>query len=165
MKVYGITGFKNAGKTTLTERLVTEIAGRGFSVSTVKHAHHAIDIDTPGKDTFRHRTAGALQVMLATAARWALMTELRGAEEPELADLLARMDPVDIVLVEGFKRGGHPKVEAHRRVLGHPLIAAGDSSVRLVAADGPLAAPVPVMDLNDVAGIAGFILRDMGLQG
>ncbi len=123
MKIYGITGFKNAGKTTLTERLVTEIAGRGFTVSTVKHAHHAIDIDTPGKDTFRHRAAGARQVMLATAARWALMTELRGAEEPELADLLARMDPVDIVLVEGFKRGGHPKVEAHRVALGHPLIA------------------------------------------
>ncbi len=166
MKVYGITGFKNAGKTTLTERLVTEIAGRGFSVSTVKHAHHAIDVDTPGKDTFRHRAAGARQVMLATAARWALMTELRGAEEPELADLLTRMDPVDIVLVEGFKRGGHPKVEAHRLVLGHPLIAAGDPSVRLVAADGPLTVPVtvPVMDLNDVAGIAGFILRDLGLQ-
>lgn len=166
MKVYGITGFKNAGKTTLTERLVTEIAGREFSVSTVKHAHHAIDIDTPGKDTFRHRAAGARQVMLATAARWALMTELRGAEEPELADLLARMDPVDIVLVEGFKRGGHPKVEAHRLVLGHPLIAAGDASVRLVAADGPLTVPVavPVLDLNDVSGIAEFILRDVGLQ-
>jgi molybdopterin-guanine dinucleotide biosynthesis protein MobB len=163
MKVYGITGFKNAGKTTLTERLVTEIAGRGFSVSTVKHAHHAIDIDTPGKDTYRHRVAGARQVMLATAARWALMTELRGAEEPELANLLARMDPVDIVLVEGFKRGGHPKVEAHRVALGHPLIAGEDASVRVVAADGPVTVAVPVMDLNDVAGIAEFILRDAGL--
>jgi molybdopterin-guanine dinucleotide biosynthesis protein B len=163
MRVYGITGYKNAGKTTLTERLVTELCGRGFSVSTVKHAHHAIDLDTPGKDTHRHRSAGARQVMLATAARWALMTELRGAEEPELPDLLARMEPVDIVLVEGFKRGGHPKIEVVRPVLGHPLIAPQDGSVRAVAADGPVEVGVQVLDLNDTGAVADFILRDLGL--
>lgn len=163
MTPYGITGYKNAGKTTLTERLVAEYTARGLTVSTVKHAHHAIDLDTPGKDTHRHRTAGARQVVLATATRWALMTELRGAQEPELADLLARMDPVDLVLVEGFKRGGHPKIEVHRARLGHPLIAPEDRSIRAVAADGPLDVPVPLLDLNDVSAIADFIMRDAGL--
>lgn len=163
MKPYGITGYKNAGKTTLTERLVAELAGRGLAVSTVKHAHHAIDLDTPGKDTHRHRTAGARQVVLATAARWALMTELRGATEPELPDLLARLDPVDIVLVEGFKRGPHPKIEVHRAALGHPLIAPGDPTIRALATDVPLALAQPQFHPDDIAAIAAFILRDLGL--
>ena len=163
MNIYGIIGYKNAGKTSLVERLVTEITGRGFSVSTVKHAHHAFDLDHPGKDTFRHRQAGAGQVMLSTATRWALMTELRGAEEPPLADLLARMDPVDLVLIEGYKRDRHPKVEVHRVVTGHPLIALADATVRAVACDTQVAAGVPLLDLNDTGAVADFILGQVGL--
>lgn len=163
MKPYGITGYRNAGKTTLTERLVAAFTARGLAVSTVKHAHHAIDLDTPGKDTHRHRSAGARQVMLATAARWALLSEHRTAPEPELPDLLARMDPVDIVLVEGFKRGPHPKIEVHRADLSHPLIAPADPTVRALATDAPLALALPQFHPDDIPAIAAFILRDLGL--
>jgi molybdopterin-guanine dinucleotide biosynthesis adapter protein len=163
MNIYGIIGFKNAGKTSLVERLVAEITRRGFSVSTVKHAHHAFDLDRPGKDTFRHRQAGAGQVMLSTGTRWVLMTELRGADEPPLADLLARMDPVDLVLIEGYKRDRHPKVEVHRAVTGHPLIAPNDDTVRAVACDTLVAAGVPLLDLNDTGAVADFILGQVGL--
>lgn len=114
MKVFGITGWKNAGKTTLVERLVTNITGRGLRVSTVKHAHHDFDIDQPGRDSHRHRMAGAEQVLVASARRWALMTELRGAPEPPLDALLAALAPVDLVLVEGFKRDPLPRIEIRR---------------------------------------------------
>ena len=163
MNIYGVIGYKNAGKTTLVERLVAEITGRGFRVSTVKHAHHAFDLDQPGKDTFRHRQAGAGQVLLSTGARWVLMTELRDAAEPSLADLLARMDPVDLVLIEGYKRDRHPKIEVHRPANGQPLIAPEDATVRAVACDSPVAVAVPQLDLNDVRAIADFILREVGL--
>ncbi len=163
MRIYGVVGWKNAGKTGLMERLVAEIAGRGFSVSTVKHAHHSFDVDQPGKDSYRHREAGASEVVLASGSRWALMHELRGAAEPPLGALLARLTPVDLVLVEGYKRDAHPKVEAHRAETGNPLIAPEDSSVRAVAADVPLALDRPVFDLNDTRAIADFILREVGL--
>ena len=163
MKLYGIVGYKNAGKTGLMERLVTEITGRGFTVSTLKHAHHTFDVDQPGKDSHRHRVAGAHQVLLASGTRWALMTELRGHAEPPLADLLARLDPVDLVLVEGYKRDAHPKVEAHRAVTGNPLIARDDDTVRAVASDTPLDLDRPVFDLNDTKTIADFILSEVGL--
>ena len=155
---------KNAGKTTLMERLVTEICGRGFSVSTIKHSHHRADVDSPGKDSWRHRQAGAHQVMLASSARWALMTELRGAEEPALASLLARLDPVDLVLVEGYKRDGHPKVEAWRAETGQPLIAREDDTVRAVASnDAPAGLAQPVIGLDNIPAIADFVLSDLGL--
>ena len=163
MRIYGVVGWKNAGKTGLMERLVAEIAGRGFCVSTVKHAHHSFDVDQPGKDSHRHREAGASEVVLASGSRWALMHELRGAAEPPLEALLARLTPVDLVLVEGYKRDAHPKVEAHRAETGNPLIAPEDSSVRAVAADVPLALDRPVFDLNDTRAIADFILREVGL--
>ena len=163
MNIYGIIGYKNAGKTSLVERLITEITGRGFSVSTVKHAHHAFDLDQPGKDTYRHRQAGAGQVMLSTGTRWVLMSELRGAEEPPLADLLARMDPVDLILIEGYKRDRHPKIEVHRKITGHTLIAPGDDTVRAVACDTLVAAGVPLLDLNDTGAVADFILGQVGL--
>ncbi len=163
MRIYGVVGWKNAGKTGLMERLVAEIAGRGFSVSTVKHAHHSFDVDQPGKDSYRHREAGASEVVLASGSRWALMHELRGAAEPPLGALLARLTPVDLVLVEGYKRDAHPKVEAHRAETGNPLIAPEDSSVRAVAADVPLVLDRPVFDLNDTRAIADFILREVGL--
>jgi molybdopterin-guanine dinucleotide biosynthesis protein MobB len=163
MRVFGIVGWKNAGKTGLMERLVTEITARGFSVSTVKHAHHSFDVDHPGKDSFRHREAGASQVLLASRNRIALMHELRGAPEPTLEVLLAQLAPVDLVLVEGYKRDGHAKVEAHRAVTGNPLIASDDPTVRAVASDTPIELDRPVFGLDDTAAIADFILREVGL--
>ncbi|WP_395543080.1 molybdopterin-guanine dinucleotide biosynthesis protein B [Neotabrizicola sp. sgz301269] len=164
MKIYGVIGWKNAGKTGLMERLVAEIAGRGLTVSTVKHVHHDVDLDQPGKDTFRHRQAGASEVVLASAHRFALMREHRGPE-PELTQVLARLAPVDLVLVEGYKRDAHRKVEVWRAETGHPLIQPGDPLVRAVATDTalPQDVAVPVLDLNDTAAVADFILRDLGL--
>jgi len=165
MKVYGVVGWKNAGKTTLVERLVAEIAGRGFSVSTVKHTHHGVDVDQKGKDSFRHRAAGARQVILSSSARWAVMTELRGAPEAPLKELLGHLDPVDLVIVEGYKRDGHPKVEAWRAETGQPLIARDDPTVRAIASnDAPEGASQPVIGLDDIAGVADFILSDLGLE-
>ncbi|MGV6803489.1 MAG: molybdopterin-guanine dinucleotide biosynthesis protein B [Ruegeria sp.] len=163
MKIYGVTGWKNAGKTGLMERLVAEITGRGISVSTVKHAHHAFDVDQPGRDSYRHRSAGASEVLLASGRRVALMQELRGAPEPSLRELLARLSPVDLVLVEGYKGEGHPKIEAFRSEPGNPLIAIDDPTIRAVASDTPLDVDRPVFDLNDTSAIAGFILTEVGL--
>ena len=167
MNVYGVIGWKNAGKTTLVERLVAEVVRRGFTVSTVKHTHHLVDVDRPGKDSHRHRAAGAGQVILASSARWALMTELRGAPERPLAGLLGHLSPVDLVIVEGYKRDGHAKIEAWRAATGQPLIAAGDPTVRAVASnDRPLPAQLkgrPVIGLDDVPAIADFILADLGM--
>lgn len=163
MKVYGVTGWKNAGKTGLMERLVTEFTTRGFTVSTIKHSHHAVDVDQPGTDSFRHRQAGAQEVVLASAGRIAIMQELRGAPEPPLEDLLARLTPVDLVLVEGYKREAHPKVEAYREAAGNPLIARDNATIRAVASDVPLDISCPVLDLDDTAAIAGFIQGDLSL--
>ncbi len=163
MKLYGVVGWKNSGKTGLVERLVREISDRGFSVSTIKHAHHKVDVDQPGTDSFRHRQAGAAEVILASAARVAIMQELRGAAEPGLSDLVARLSPVDLVLVEGYKREVHPKIEAHRAETGQPLIARDDQSVRAIASDESLEIDRPVLDLNDTAAIADFILKEVDL--
>lgn len=163
MRVYGVTGWKNAGKTGLMERLVAEITGRGFTVSTVKHAHHGVDVDQPGTDSHRHRVAGASEVLLASGQRVALMQELRGAPEPPLGELLARLSPVDLVLVEGFKREGHPKIEAFRAEAGNPLIAIENDTVRAVASDTALELDRLVFDLNDTVRIADFILDEVGL--
>jgi molybdopterin-guanine dinucleotide biosynthesis protein MobB len=163
MRIYGVTGWKNAGKTGLMERLVTEITGRGITVSTVKHAHHTFDVDQPGKDSHRHRMAGASEVLLASGNRWALMHELRDAGEPPLEALLSRLSPVDLVLVEGYKRDRHPKVEAFRAETGNPLIARDDPTIRAVAADSPVEIDRPVFDLDDTMAIADFILREVGL--
>ena len=144
MKVYGIIGWKNSGKTSLMERLVAEITARGLSVSTVKHVHHDVDLDQPGKDTFRHRAAGASEVVLASAHRFALMRDHRGPE-PALTDILQRLAPVDLVLVEGYKRDPHPKVEVFRAATGHSMIQPTDPTTRAVATDtplGPLSVPV-----------------------
>lgn len=163
MRIYGVTGWKNAGKTGLMERLVTEITGRGITVSTVKHAHHTFDVDHPGKDSHRHRVAGATEVLLASRNRFALMHELRDEDEPTLAALLAKLMPVDLVLVEGYKRDQHPKVEAFRAETGNDLIAPGDPTIRAVASDTPLDLGRPVFDLNDTTAIADFILSEVGL--
>lgn len=163
MRVYGVTGWKNAGKTGLMERLVTEITGRGLTVSTIKHAHHGVDVDQPGTDSHRHRMAGASEVVLASAQRVALMQELRDAPEPSLADLLERLSPVDLVLVEGYKREAHPKVEAFRAVAQNPLIARENQTIRAVASDTKLELDRPVFDLDDTGAIADFILQEVGL--
>lgn len=164
MRVWGVVGWKNSGKTGLVERLVAEFTARGIVVSTIKHAHHGFDVDQPGTDSYRHRAAGAREVMLSSGRRWALMHELQGADEPDLAALLARMGPVDLILVEGFKRAPHPKVEAHREETGHPLIASGDNTVRAVASDSaPETGGVPLLALDNTRAIADFITRELGL--
>lgn len=163
MNIYGVTGWKNAGKTGLMERLVTEITGRGFAVSTIKHAHHVFDVDQPGTDSHRHRVAGAKEVLLSSGTRFALMHELRGADEPTLAFLLGKLEPVDLVLIEGYKRERHPKIEAFRAEAGHDLIAPGDDTIRAVASDSALDLDRPVFDLNDTGAIADFILAEVGL--
>lgn len=166
MTVFGVVGWKNSGKTGLVERLVSEISGRGLSVSTLKHAHHAVDVDQPGTDSHRHRMAGAQEVLLASANRWALMAELRDAPEPALEALLPRLSPVDVVLVEGYKRAGHPKVEAHRRETGQPLLAPTDPTIRMVATNDPEWVTRewqggPVLPLDDTSAIADAILGDV----
>ena len=164
MRLYGVTGWKNSGKTVLVERLVAEITGRGFTVSTLKHAHHGFDVDQPGRDSHRHRVAGAGQVLVASSVRWALITELRGAPEPPLAALLERLDPVDLVLVEGWKRDRHPKIETRRAGAAREPIALGDPTIEAVASDAALEGlHVPVFDLDDARGIADFILARTGL--
>lgn len=163
MNVYGVIGWKNAGKTTLVERLVAEISARGFTVSTVKHTHHMVDVDQPGKDSHRHRQAGAHQVILSSSSRWALMTELRGAPEVPLADLLTHLAPVDLVIIEGYKRDDHPKVEAWRAETGQPLIARDDPTIRAVCSKDTPDTDRPVIDLDDIPAIADFILADLGL--
>lgn len=163
MRVFGIVGWKNAGKTGLMERLVTEITSRGFTVSTVKHAHHTFDVDHEGKDSHRHRVAGASEVLLASRNRFALMHELRGEDEPTLEQLLTKLSPVDLVLIEGYKRDSHAKVEAHRAETGNPLIALNDQTIKAVASDVPLDLDRPVFDLNDTGAVADFILKQVGL--
>lgn len=163
--LFCIAGYKNVGKTTLIERLVREMTGRGLIVSTIKHAHHRVDIDQSGRDSFRHREAGAREVALVSGARWALMHELRGEKEPPLADIVARLSPCDIVLTEGYKQDSYPKIEVRRSGVDRPLLAGEDESVVAIAADMEIAdAPVPVLDRDDVALIADFILSHVGVE-
>jgi molybdopterin-guanine dinucleotide biosynthesis protein B len=167
MRVFGLAGWSGSGKTTLLVRLVEELTADGYAVSTVKHAHHAFDVDTPGKDSHRHRLAGAREVMVSSANRWALMHELRGASEPTLDTLVAHMTPVDLLLVEGFKNAAHDKLEIWRAAHGQPLRAPDDPHIVAVATDTPdTVAPlvdVPVLDLDDAAAIARFIVDRCGL--
>ena len=163
MKVWGITGWKNTGKTGLTERLVAEFTARGLTVSTIKHAHHSFDVDHPGRDSYRHRDAGAAQVLLASRNRWTLMTELRGAEELTLETLVSHLDPVDLVLIEGYKTQGHPKIEAHRQATGQPLLATSDPTIRAVASDTSPDVAQPVFHLDATREIADFVLSETGL--
>ena len=164
-RVFGITGWKNSGKTTLTEKLVTELVARGWTVSTVKHAHHDFDIDKPGADSFRHRQAGATEVAIISDRRWALMHELRNENEPTLDAILARLAPSDIVLVEGYKREAHKKIEARRlEAKDRTPLSASDPNIVAVAADFEVEGEhLPVFDLNDTKSIADFVERSTGL--
>ena len=163
MRIFGLAGWSGSGKTTLLAAIIPELAVRGLSVSTIKHAHHDFDIDRPGKDSWRHRQAGASEVMVASARRWALMHELRGAAEPSLDELVARLSPVDVVIVEGYKRHPHPKLEVHRPSLGKPLLYPDDPYIVAIASDEPFAAPLPLLSLADPAAVAGFMLDHLGL--
>lgn len=165
MRVFGIAGFKNAGKTTLVVALVRLLTQRGWRVATVKHAHHRFDVDQPGKDSFLHREAGACEVIVASARRWAHIRETPAGPEATLDELLAHLSPdVDLVLVEGFKRGAHAKLEIRRAGQTEPLLAVTDQSVCAIVCDGPLpGAPVPVLPRHDVEGIAAFVLGRVGL--
>jgi molybdopterin-guanine dinucleotide biosynthesis protein B len=160
MRIIGLAGWSGAGKTTLLTRLIPHLIGRGLKISTIKHAHHAFDVDKPGKDSWLHRQAGATEVLVASGARFALMHELRGAPEPELPDLLWRMQPVDLLIVEGFKRFGHPKIEVHRAGNGKPHLFPDDSAIAALATDSPPAdCPLPLAHLDDIAAIADLALE------
>ena len=163
MKVFGIVGWKNSGKTGLVERLVEDITNRGVTVSTMKHAHHNFDVDQKGKDSFRHRKAGAHQVLLSSDARWVLMTELRESLKPTMEEQLKKMDPVDLVLIEGFKTNDHLKIETYRSVTGQKLIAPSDKNIIAVATNDKVDTVVPTLNLDDTKTIADFVLKTVGL--
>jgi molybdopterin-guanine dinucleotide biosynthesis protein B len=164
-KVIGVAGFKNAGKTTLVEKLVRELTGRGYRIATVKHAHHSFDIDHEGRDSFRHRQAGASEVAVISGQRWAIIHELRGEDEPSFAMILAKLAPSDLVIVEGYKHGQHQKIEARNLALDHPKLAGDDPTIMAIAANGVIAdAPVPVFDRDHVEALADFIIGHMRLD-
>jgi molybdopterin-guanine dinucleotide biosynthesis protein B len=165
MHVFGLAGWSGSGKTSLVVRLLPALMARGLAVSTVKHAHHAFDVDTKGKDSWEHRAAGAQEVMISSANRWALMHEHRGAPEADLETLVGHMTPVDLVLVEGFKTHPHPKLEIHRPSVGKPLLCYEDRHIVAVASDAEIAGlPVPLLDLDDTAAIADFIIAHCRLK-
>jgi molybdopterin-guanine dinucleotide biosynthesis protein B len=160
MRVVGLAGWSGAGKTTLLVRVLPVLVARGVRVSTVKHAHHTFDIDHPGKDSHKHRVAGATEVLISAGERWALMHELRGAPQPSLAQLLTILSPVDLVIVEGYKRDSHPKLEVYREVVGKPLQNPDDPDIFAVASDAAVpGARVPVISLADAEAIADVLLR------
>ena len=165
MRILGLAGWSGSGKTTLMVALLEELVGRGYRVSTMKHAHHAFDVDQPGKDSFRHRAAGATEVVISSASRWALMHELRGAPEPDLETLLQHMTSVDLLLIEGFKHHPHDKLEVYRPRLGKPLLANHDRHVVAIVSDEPIPnVAVPCLDINDVAVIADFVVEKCRLE-
>ena len=164
MHVFGFAGFSGSGKTTLIEQLIPLFTGRGLRVSLIKHAHHTFDVDQPGKDSYRHRQAGAQEVLISSSRRWALMNELRGQAEPSLDALIERMSPCDLLLVEGFKRAAMPKLEVFRKAVGEAPLHPHDAQIVAVASDAPMQAPIPVLDLNQPVAICEFILEHLGLQ-
>jgi molybdopterin-guanine dinucleotide biosynthesis adapter protein len=163
-RVIGVAGFKNSGKTTLVEKLVVHLTAKGYRVSTVKHAHHSFDIDHEGRDSFRHRKAGASEVAVISKERTAIIHELRGQEPPSLAQVLDTLQDCDLVIVEGYKRDAHDKIEVRNISLNHPNLAGDDQTVIAIAANGPVpGAHVPVFDRDDVSALATFILKHVGL--
>jgi len=163
MKIIGIAGWSGSGKTTLLTRLLPDLVGRGLRVSTVKHAHMHFDADRPGKDSYRHREAGATEVAVISPSRWALMHESRGESEATLEEIMRRMSPVDLLMVEGFKMHDHDKIEVYRRNLGKPMLWPNDRRVVAIASDDPaLDSALPRFHLDDIGAIAAFICRHCG---
>jgi molybdopterin-guanine dinucleotide biosynthesis adapter protein len=159
MRIIGLTGWSGAGKTTLILKLIPLLTAKGLKVSTLKHAHHMFDVDTPGKDSYEHRAAGATEVLIASENRFALMHELRGEPEPKLEILLSKLSAVDLVLIEGFKRAPHPKIEVYRESNGKELMHPGNGTIIAMASDVPLANSLcPMFDINDAKAIADLII-------
>lgn len=164
MKLIAIAGYSGSGKTTLIEKVIPALVMEGIKVSLIKHAHHEFDLDHPGKDSWRHREAGATEVLVSSSKRWALMHELAGAAEPTLDELLQRMSPCDLVIVEGWKFNSLPKVEVHRKLADKPLLFPNDRQVVAIATDESLATALPQFALDDGEGVAQFIIRHLGLR-
>jgi molybdopterin-guanine dinucleotide biosynthesis protein B len=162
MKIFGFAGYSGSGKTTLIEKLIPLFTARGLKVSLIKHAHHQFDVDTPGKDSYRHRHAGCTEVLVTSSRRWVLMHELRGEAEPDLQEQIKHLSPCDLLLVEGFKHDPIPKLEVYRAEVGEPLLHPHDANIVAVATDAALDTPLPRLNLNDPAAIAGFVLRHLG---
>jgi molybdopterin-guanine dinucleotide biosynthesis protein B len=164
MKVIGIAGYSGSGKTTLIEKVIPLLVAEGLRVSLIKHAHHEFDVDTPGKDSYRHRHAGCTEVLVSSPRRWALMHETRGAPEPSLQEQLKRFSPCDVVIVEGYKSEPIPKIEVHRRDARAPLLHPDDPQVVAIATDEPLETSLPQLPLGDPAAVARFMIRHLGLD-
>ena len=163
MKVFGFAGWSGSGKTTLIEQLIPRFVERGLRVSLIKHAHHTFDVDQPGKDSYRHRHAGAAEVLVSSSRRWVLMHELRGAPEPAFEEQLKHLSPCDMVIVEGFKHAPIPKLEVWRRVTGEPLLHPNEPRIVAVASDAKVETKLPLLDLNDVETISDFVVKHLKL--
>jgi molybdopterin-guanine dinucleotide biosynthesis protein B len=163
MKTFGFAGWSGSGKTTLIEQLIPRFAQRGLKVSLIKHAHHTFDVDQPGKDSYRHRQAGAAEILVTSSRRWVLMHELRGAHEPSFEEQVRRISPCDLLLVEGFKHAPIPKLEVWRKETGEPLLHPNDPHIVAVASDAKIETKLPLLDLNDADGVAAFILNKLEL--
>jgi molybdopterin-guanine dinucleotide biosynthesis protein B len=159
VKIFGFAGWSGSGKTTLIEKLIPRFVGRGLRVSLIKHAHHTFDVDTPGKDSYRHRQAGATEILVTSSRRWVLMHELRGAHEPSFDEHVRHLSPCDLLLVEGFKFAPIPKLEVWRKEPGEPLLHPNDPHIVAVASDEKLDTKLPLLQLNDDAAISEFIVR------
>ena len=164
-KTFGFAGWSGSGKTTLIEKLIPRFVERGLRVSLIKHAHHTFDVDHPGKDSYRHRHAGASEVMVTSSRRWVLMHELAGAHEPPFDEQVKRMSPCDLLIVEGFKFAPIPKLEVWRKETGEALLHPNDPHIVALATDAKVETALPRLDLNDDAAIAQFILKHLGLHG
>jgi len=163
MKVFGFAGWSGSGKTTLIEKLIPRFTGRGLRVSLIKHAHHTFDVDHPGKDSYRHRHAGAGEVLVTSSRRWVLMHELRGTQEPTFEEQVKHLSPCDLLIVEGFKHAPIPKLEVWRALTGESLLHPQDPHIVAVASDAKVETKLPLLDLNDDAGIAEFIVKHLKL--
>ncbi len=163
MKIFGFAGYSGSGKTTLIEKLIPLFTRRKLRVSLIKHAHHTFDVDTPGKDSYRHRQAGCTEVLVTSSRRWVLMHELRGAPEPDMNELITCMTPCDLLLVEGFKREAIPKLEVYRALVGEPMIHPHDANVVAIASDARVDSKLPQFDINDAPAIADFVVTHVGL--
>jgi molybdopterin-guanine dinucleotide biosynthesis protein B len=163
MKTFGFAGWSGSGKTTLIEKLIPRFTGRGLKVSLIKHAHHTFDVDQPGKDSYRHRHAGASEVLVTSSRRWVLMHELRGAHEPSFEEQVRHFSPCDLLLVEGFKHAPIPKLEVYRAETGEPLLHPNDAHIVAIASDAKVETRLPVLELDDDAAIAEFIVRHLRL--
>ena len=163
MKIFGFAGWSGSGKTTLIEKLIPRLVARGLRVSLIKHAHHTFDVDQPGKDSYRHRHAGASEILVTSSRRWVLMHELRGSPEPSFEEQIRHLSPCDLLIVEGFKFAPIPKLEVWRAETGEPLLHPKDPHIVAVASDAKVETRLPLLDLNDHAAIEGFIVKHLKL--